>query len=92
MSQDVAQFLMWAAEPKLEERKGTGLKVILFLIVLTGADLRAEAQDLGRRAALSGPSRDRAVRQQSVTLCEFGLVVRCGIVPAAERSETIASP
>ena len=35
MSQDVAQFLMWAAEPKLEERKGTGLKVILFLIVLT---------------------------------------------------------
>ena len=36
MSQDVTQFLMWAAEPKLEERKGTGLKVILFLIVLTG--------------------------------------------------------
>jgi ubiquinol-cytochrome c reductase cytochrome c1 subunit len=36
MSQDLAQFLMWAAEPKLEERKGTGLKVMLFLIVLTG--------------------------------------------------------
>ena len=35
MSQDVAQFLMWAAEPKLEERKATGLKVILFLVVLT---------------------------------------------------------
>jgi ubiquinol-cytochrome c reductase cytochrome c1 subunit len=36
MAQDVAEFLMWAAEPKLEERKGTGLKVILFLVVLTG--------------------------------------------------------
>jgi ubiquinol-cytochrome c reductase cytochrome c1 subunit len=36
MSQDVSQFLMWAAEPKLEERKATGLKVILFLVVLTG--------------------------------------------------------
>jgi ubiquinol-cytochrome c reductase cytochrome c1 subunit len=36
MAQDVSQFLMWAAEPKLEERKATGLKVILFLVVLTG--------------------------------------------------------
>jgi ubiquinol-cytochrome c reductase cytochrome c1 subunit len=35
MSQDVSQFLMWVAEPKLEERKGTGLKVVLFLAVLT---------------------------------------------------------
>ena len=36
MAQDVATFLTWAAEPKLEERKQTGLKVMLFLIVLTG--------------------------------------------------------
>ena len=36
MAQDVTQFLGWAAEPKLEERKRTGLKVILFLVVLTG--------------------------------------------------------
>ena len=32
---DVAQFLVWAAEPKLEERKATGLKVLLFLVVLS---------------------------------------------------------
>lgn len=32
---DVAHFLTWAAEPKLEQRKRTGVKVILFLIVLT---------------------------------------------------------
>ncbi len=36
MAQDVAQFLGWAAEPKLEDRKGMGIKVILFLVVLTG--------------------------------------------------------
>ncbi len=31
-SRDVAAFLMWAAEPKLEERKETGFKVMIFLI------------------------------------------------------------
>lgn len=33
---DVASFLSWAAQPELEERKRMGVKVILFLIVLTG--------------------------------------------------------
>ncbi len=33
---DVTAFLAWAAEPELEERKRMGIKVILFLIVLTG--------------------------------------------------------
>lgn len=36
MSRDVSTFLTWAAEPNLEERKRTGVKSILFLIVLTG--------------------------------------------------------
>ena len=36
MATDVANFLMWTAEPKLEERKGMGLKVIIFLLVFTG--------------------------------------------------------
>ena len=35
MSRDVSAFLMWTAEPMLEERKQTGIKVILFLIVLS---------------------------------------------------------
>lgn len=36
MSADVTQFLMWAAEPKLEERKQTGVKAVLFLAILSG--------------------------------------------------------
>ncbi len=36
MAHDVVTFLSWAAEPTLEQRHRTGLKVILFLVVLTG--------------------------------------------------------
>lgn len=35
-STDIATFLTWTAEPKLEERKGMGLKVMIFLVILTG--------------------------------------------------------
>jgi ubiquinol-cytochrome c reductase cytochrome c1 subunit len=33
-SKDVAAFMMWAAEPKLEERKRTGFMVLVFLAAL----------------------------------------------------------
>jgi ubiquinol-cytochrome c reductase cytochrome c1 subunit len=36
MAHDVSSFLAWTAEPTLEERKGMGLRVMLFLLVLTG--------------------------------------------------------
>jgi ubiquinol-cytochrome c reductase cytochrome c1 subunit len=36
MAHDVTTFLNWAAEPELETRKQTGVKVLLFLIVFTG--------------------------------------------------------
>ena len=36
MAHDVASFLTWAAQPKLEERHRIGFKVILFLVVATG--------------------------------------------------------
>ena len=35
-SKDVVEFLAWAAEPELEERKRTGVKALLFLFVFTG--------------------------------------------------------
>lgn len=34
-AEDIAHFLMWAAEPKLEQRKKMGAAVMGFLIVLT---------------------------------------------------------
>ena len=36
MATDVASFLMWTAEPYLEERHSMGIKVVLFLLVFTG--------------------------------------------------------
>ena len=35
MARDVTTFLSWAAEPELEERHRTGVKVIIYLILLT---------------------------------------------------------
>ena len=35
-SKDIAAFMMWAAEPKLVERKRTGLEVVIFLAVFIG--------------------------------------------------------
>ncbi|WP_404383227.1 cytochrome c1 [Caenispirillum salinarum] len=35
MASAITGFLQWAAEPELEERKSLGIKVMLFLIVLT---------------------------------------------------------
>jgi len=36
MAQDVTAFLMWTAEPKLEDRHKLGFKVIIFLSILAG--------------------------------------------------------
>ncbi len=36
MATDVAAFMMWAAEPKLEARHRTGLGAVIFLIILSG--------------------------------------------------------
>lgn len=36
MARDVVVFLQWAAEPEMEHRKGMGLKVLGFLLVMTG--------------------------------------------------------
>ncbi|MEM7169333.1 MAG: cytochrome c1 [Pseudomonadota bacterium] len=35
MSEDVTAFLMWTAEPTMEQRKETGIKVMMFLIIFT---------------------------------------------------------
>ena len=35
-ARDVSAFLMWAAEPHLEERKKTGFRVMVFLVLFAG--------------------------------------------------------
>jgi ubiquinol-cytochrome c reductase cytochrome c1 subunit len=35
MAKDVTTFLTWAAEPHLEARHRTGIKVIIYLIILS---------------------------------------------------------
>jgi ubiquinol-cytochrome c reductase cytochrome c1 subunit len=35
-AEDVAAFLMWAAEPKMEERKKTGFAVLIYLLLFAG--------------------------------------------------------
>ncbi len=36
MAKDVTAFLHWAAEPKLEQRKATGLVTMIYLVILAG--------------------------------------------------------
>ncbi len=36
LARDVTTFLAWAAEPEMEARKKMGIKVLIFLLVLTG--------------------------------------------------------
>ncbi len=35
MSKDLVNFLQWAAEPEMEQRKSIGIKVLLYLVVFT---------------------------------------------------------
>ena len=47
---DVAAFLQWAADPKMEERKSLGFSVMIFLVLLTGllyASYRGVWRDIG---------------------------------------------
>jgi ubiquinol-cytochrome c reductase cytochrome c1 subunit len=36
MARDVVTFLTWAANPEMVERKAMGVRVVLFLVLLTG--------------------------------------------------------
>lgn len=42
MAKDVTQFLAWAGEPHMEERKKMGIKVMLFMFVFAGIMLAAK--------------------------------------------------
>jgi ubiquinol-cytochrome c reductase cytochrome c1 subunit len=44
MAEDITQFLMWTAEPKLEDRKRMGLGTMIFLVLLTGMFIAVKRQ------------------------------------------------
>ena len=77
MSKDVSAFLVWTAEPKLENRHRTGIVVVLFLLFATilgymsYKNIWAEAK---RKVAPKGPldpdnqaKRDRAKGKAGIT-------------------------
>jgi len=35
-ARDISAFLMWTADPTLEERKDTGLRMMIYLLILAG--------------------------------------------------------
>ena len=76
-SRDVAAFLFWAAEPKLEERKAMGFRVVVFLIVFAGLLYFTKKRIWsGVQAALEGARRHAShsarYAQPSATLtCEM---------------------
>jgi ubiquinol-cytochrome c reductase cytochrome c1 subunit len=44
MSRDVVTFLTWAANPEMAERKAMGVRVVLFLVLLTGVTYAVKRQ------------------------------------------------
>jgi ubiquinol-cytochrome c reductase cytochrome c1 subunit len=58
MAKDVSAFLVWAAEPKLENRHASGLAVLIFLLVATILGYFAYRQiwaEAKRKVRVTGP-------------------------------------
>ena len=69
---DVAAFLMWAAEPKLDERKRLGFQVMIFLIVFTGLLYftkkkvwHGDVEHVGVETAVAVAAEDRRCRRST---------------------------
>ncbi len=69
IAQDVAAFLMWAAEPKMMARKQAGFTAVLFLIVLTSVKCKGAALDRHRPPFVSCASSGWVVPQIGAQLC-----------------------
>jgi len=52
-AKDVAAFLTWASEPKMEERKQFGLGAMIYLLIFSGLPLCELPQDLEERRPTS---------------------------------------
>jgi ubiquinol-cytochrome c reductase cytochrome c1 subunit len=54
-AKDVSAFLMWAAEPKLEDRKRVDFRVLVFLTVYAGLLIVAKKKIWSRMQTHAGP-------------------------------------
>ena len=77
VAQDVAAFLVWTAEPKLENRHRFGIATVLFLLVGTvlaylsyqniWAEVKRKVAPVGPRDPVAKPKRARASKKAGVT-------------------------
>lgn len=72
-AKDIAAFMMWAAEPKLVERKALGLKVMIFLLILTAL------MYLTKKKIWSGLASPSGSNNRSVGLAASGKKLQAGI-------------
>ena len=61
-AKDISHFLMWAAEPKLEQRKSLGFKAMIFMIIFAGL-LWHKTPYFREREALTNASIERFYRR-----------------------------
>ncbi len=69
-ARDIVTFLSWAAEPELEERKALGVKVLLYLLVLT-AMLYALKRRIWNRICLDEYTHGPYVEQYQAELDKY---------------------
>ena len=48
-AKDVAAFLTWASDPHMEQRKQTGIAVLIYLVIFSGLLYVSYRQDLAER-------------------------------------------
>ena len=92
---DVATFLAWASDPKMEERKRMGLSVLIFLVVLAGVSVCRLPQGLGRRALGAGLVRRECVAHahgrcpHRLALLRGLLKARAALAPSIIMAKTV---
>jgi ubiquinol-cytochrome c reductase cytochrome c1 subunit len=77
MAKDVAAFLTWTGEPKLENRHRTGIAVLIFLIIATALAYMSYrhiwATEKNRRVRITGPLEPENIAKREAASREAGV-------------------